>query len=619
MGSPSGSCFPPGARFRAGFSPRSASSIARGYLVSLFLFLVAIFLGRRHLTLPAGRPAWLIRPALYSRRLPPKLWLAFAFAVLVGGLLYHPDNYDYLTYRFPRLLHWSWQHQWYWISTCNNRQNISDTGMEWLMAPFFILFQTDRLFFLINLVSYLFFPGLIFSVFRQLGISARVCWWWMWILPAGLCFVLQAGGTGNDMFAVVYLLAALYYLFRARKTNASRNLTLSILAIALLTGTKASNIPLVAVWLAIAWLNRKFLWPSCRPALLLGAGLVGALISFLPVALINIHFAGGYTGDPRNERGLQATNPVAGIVGNSVEIAIDNLSPPLWSHDLIWPVPAALDRHIRRDYPRFSTRVISFQIEETAGIGMGVTAFLALGLLYGLGARLGRPDLRIRPRTGAFLFAAGTALAGLTYLAKMGSEAAPRLVAVYYLVAIAALLALLPLNGIIVHRRLWKLAGYAALVIVFPLVILSPARPLLPPHLIVGGLRSVGVPSSVLDKLEQGYHIRGLRFDNLGELRRQIPEGETAVGFLGGGDDPEVSPWLPFGSRNVIELTPQDTADGLKAANIHYVFVSDDALTLLYHMKVEDLAKNWSMTVIARSNLIFKTHRGFNVWYLLRS
>jgi hypothetical protein len=209
-----------------------------GYLVSLLLLAGGMVLERHHLRSPGGRPLFLLRKTSYSRLLP-KLWLALTLLVLAGGLLYHPDNYDYLTYRFPRLLHWAWDQHWSWLTTANDRQNFSATGMEWLMAPWFVLFRTDRLFFIINFVSFLFLPGLVFSVLRQIGVSARVSWWWMWVLPAGFCFVLQAGSMGNDMFGVVYLLAAVHYIFRAAHEKSSSHLALSVLAIELITGTKA--------------------------------------------------------------------------------------------------------------------------------------------------------------------------------------------------------------------------------------------------------------------------------------------------------------------------------------------------------------------------------------------
>jgi hypothetical protein len=590
-----------------------------GYLGSLLLFAGGIVLGRRHLQVPGGRPLFLLRKTSYARWLP-KLWLALALLILAGGLLYHPDNYDYLTYRFPRLLHWTWDGHWSWLTTANDRQNFSATGMEWLMAPWFVLFQTDRLFFIINFISYLFLPGLVFSVLRQLGISGRLCWWWMWVLPAGFCFALQAGGTGNDMFGVVYLLAAIHYIFRAAREKSSFHLALSLLAIALMTGTKASTLPLVALWLAILGWNRQALRPVCRPGLLLLSAAVGVVVCFFPVALLNLHFTGDYTGDPTNRHGVKLTHPLAGVVANSIELVVGNLAPPVWTHDLQWEsFQPALRRWLRSDYPRFDITATAFQIEETAGVGPGIVAFAALGMILGLSRPPRGASLHVRRNTGTWWIVAGTAVACLAYLTKMGSEAAPRLFAAYYVAGLMALLLLVPLDGAVTHRRLWKGLAYLAMALVFPLVLLNPSRPLVPVGWIETGFQAVHLPSSALSQLNRGYGIRAHRLDNLAELRRRIPPSEHAAGYLGGGDDPEVSPWLPFGSRKIVEVTDKTTAADLQNQGVHYVLVSDAKLATFDNVKIEDLEKKWSMTVIAQSNLTFKTHRGFSIWYLLHS
>jgi hypothetical protein len=592
-----------------------------GYIVSLLVFLVAFLWLRADLREALPRPIFLFRRGTYRRHLLPKLWLATALLALAGGLLYHPDNYDYLTYRFPRVLHWAWEHRWYWIDTPNDRQNLSATGMEWLMAPLFVLFQTDRLFFTINVVSYFLLPGLIFSVLRGLGVSGRVCWWWMWILPTGFCFALQAASMGNDMFAVVYMLAAFHYILRAGRESSPWHLPLSLLGIALMTGTKASNVPLGAVWLAVLWLRRKSLGPTLRPLPLLAALGVGVIVSFLPVALLNIHFTGDYTGDPTNHHGVKLANPVAGLIGNSLEIVVENLAPPVWTHELDWnSFQPALKNYLAKDYPRFGISAEPFQIEEVAGIGLGVSLFILVAAAYGFRDRVMRPSgWRGARLEDAWLIFAAAAIASLVYLAKMGSEAAPRLFAPYYVVIVMGVALLLPVEGPVIHRPLWKGTGFFAVLMIFPLLLLSPSRPLLPTALVDRAFKLAHLPTAALVKLNQAYFVRAQRFDNLAELRRRIPAGEPAIGFLAGGDDPAVSPWLPFGSKKVVDVTPATTADDLRAENVRYVLVSDAALANRYKDRVHDLETKWSMTVIAQSNLIFKTHEGFNVWYLLRA
>ena len=99
------------------------------------------------------------------------MFLLIAALSFLGGCLYPPLNYDANAYRLPRVMHWLWAGQWAWIHVFDARMNIAACGMEWLSAPL-ILFShtTDRLLFLINWVSYLMLPGLLFSVFTRLQV-----------------------------------------------------------------------------------------------------------------------------------------------------------------------------------------------------------------------------------------------------------------------------------------------------------------------------------------------------------------------------------------------------------------------------------------------------------------
>src|SRR5208283_5640035 len=107
---------------------------------------------------------------------------------------------------------------------------------EWLTAPLLLFTKSDRALFLINFISFLLLPGLIFSLFTRLGVRARVAWQWMWLLPTGYTFLLQAGSAANDAFPTVYALAALDFACRAWASRRPAQLGLSALCAALLTG-----------------------------------------------------------------------------------------------------------------------------------------------------------------------------------------------------------------------------------------------------------------------------------------------------------------------------------------------------------------------------------------------
>src|SRR5262249_44827754 len=139
-------------------------------------------------------------------------------------------------------------------------------------------------------------PGLIFSVFRRLGVGRQVSWWWMWLLASGWCYVLQASTTHNDSIATIYVLAAVDLALRSKETNRVGDLWLSLLAIALATAIKQTNIPLVLLWLVAAA-------PSLGLALKhrlssLGIALLAALVSTLPTTVLNVQETGTWTGMP---------------------------------------------------------------------------------------------------------------------------------------------------------------------------------------------------------------------------------------------------------------------------------------------------------------------------------
>src|SRR5215469_14011657 len=181
---------------------------AGGYAVILTVWFLALIIFRkaqRRQIPPVIR--W--RTLRHRFRKPfPLAFLILAAMAFVGGAIYAPNNYDALAYRIPRVLHWLAADQWHWIHTCFPRLNTRACGIEWVSAPVIALLKTDRPLFLISVISFLLLPSLIFSVFTKLGVRARVAWHWMWIIPSGYCFLVQAGSIGNDLFGAVFALAA---------------------------------------------------------------------------------------------------------------------------------------------------------------------------------------------------------------------------------------------------------------------------------------------------------------------------------------------------------------------------------------------------------------------------
>jgi hypothetical protein len=587
-----------------------------GMAVSYSLFLAAVILCRSQLQCDHARDATRI---FRSRHWLPRIWLFLAALAFIGGMAYAPNNYDYLTYRFPRVLNWSWAHGWYWIPTTNERLNYSGAGFEWLMAPAYIVFRSDRLFFLINFISYLFLPGLIFSVFNGLGIRKRISWWWMWILPCGYCFILQAASAGNDSVAAVYGLAALHYLLRTKSSSALKQMVFSSLAIALMTGVKAANLPLVLPWMTLLVFRWNYFKEHCKPLAVGVVFTVAATVSFLPLALLNTHFTGDYAGDPNNGEKMKISNPIVGILANSLQLTKDNLAPPILPRSVDWErqLPPRLKAKLLGDFPRLDLRWGELQMEETAGLGVGIILCLGLFIAEGIRARFAAPGLIAMRSTPAVWVAGATAISLIVYMAKLGSESTARLVAAYYPLLVAAILVLVSLDGTIVRRRLFNRVGIFAMLTALPLVVLSPARPLFPVQVISRLLAQSHLPADMIARFHQVYSVYAARSDAFKELAEAVPPGVRVIGLLQNGDVPEVSLWRPFGSREVIDLTPQDSAQQVKASGIHFIFVSRDALANRYHTTVTLLAAKWSASLVTQKSLTLSAHKGPETWYFL--
>jgi len=483
----------------------------------------------------------------------PLLFIFVSFLTLAGGILYTPSNYDALSYRLPRILHWLDAGHWCWIDTPNARQNYSAPGFEWLMAALLVFFKTDRLFFFINWISFLLLPSLVFRTFRLAGIPAKSCWWWMWLFPLGYGYVLQAGGVGNDAFATVYALASVSFVLSADRKEKFSDFGWAILALALLTGTKGSNLPLALPWFA-AMLLRYQVWLSHVPKLMPSIA-IALMISFVPTAALNHKYTGSWSGDPTNQGKMNLSNPCAGFAGNSLIFAYSAVQPPALPNSsnvndfVIHLLPSQFKVWLLERFPRFELKMGEIPIEESAGLGLGLTASLALWIFMGRRSHIPLPILRRQP-----WFFPGIAglISLLFFMAKMGSESTARLLLPYY-----PFLLLLPLGFYRspkqpIPKIRWVSLFFASWVIV-PLV-LSPARPLFPVQkllTLIGDSPRFARVSAVY----QAYLQRGTCWDPILNI---IPPDIKTLGFFSHGDDLEAPLWRPFGLRKIVSTDEKD-------------------------------------------------------------
>jgi hypothetical protein len=575
------------------------------------------------------------------RRLLPFCFAALAVLIFLGGTIHAPGNYTGLAYRTGRVLQWLSHGHWFWIDTEDFRMNDRACGIEWLSAPILLFTNSTRGLFLINFLPFLLLPGLIFSVFTQLGVRARVAWHWMWLLPTGYNFILQAGGIANDTFPTVYALAAVDFGLRAWKSRRPADLWHSILAAALLTGAKASNLPLLLPWAILFFplvpLLRKKIASTALVVLL------AAAVSFLPTAILNVHYLGDWSGLSIERTGMAMKNPVVGVWGNALLLLLDNFTPPLfpfagwWNAHALVLLPHFISAPMIANFEPGFLWLGELPTEDWAGIGFGLSVLLAISAAANFSRIVGALASRRRvARPGIAESAGGTpalpgcvipvifrrliliapCLALLAFCMKSGMVTPNRLIAPYYPLLLPLLLVGAGQSQI-VRRVCWRALTGGVLILAFVVLILTPDRPLWPAQTILSGLAARHPNQHLISRALDVYAIYAKRSDPLADVRTLLPPDAQAVGFIGAEDDCDISLWLPLGSRRVEHFRLSDAPERFRQEQIKYAVVGGLNLQLR-GMTLDAWLQKTGAEVVASTNATQKVSEGPQAWFVVR-
>lgn len=542
--------------------------------------------------------------------------------VFISGVIYLPDNYTGLTYRAGRVLQWLSHGHWFWIHTTDFRMNDRACGVEWLTVPILLFIHSTRPLFLLNFVPFLLMPGLIFSIFTRLGVNGRVARQWMWLLPTGWTFLLQAGGNANDTFPTVYALAAVDFALRARAAYQGGNgtplsdLWHSILAAALLTGAKASNLPLLLPWVIVIFpvlpLLRKNIAATALVALL------AAVVSFLPTAILNVYYLGDWSGLSIERTGMNMKNPFVGIWGNAFILLLGNFTPPLfplagwWNDHALSDLPHFISGPMRANFEPGFLWLGELPTEDWTGIGFGLSALLTVSVIANFFVR--RP-VYSRPRSSLLVLLAPW-VSLLAYTMKSGMVTPERLIAPYY----PFLLPLLLMGAgqaQIVRRAWWRALVAIVLLMALLVLVLLPDRPLWPAQAVLSKLAARHPDNHTIARAHEVYAVYAKRSDPLADVRALLPPDAKVVGFIGAEDDCDISFWLPLGSRRVEHFLLQDPPERFRQEGVQYVVVGG----LNFHLRqvtLDDWLKRTGGQVIASTNGVLKVTEGPQPWYIVR-
>jgi len=602
-----------------------------GYLFVHGIFFTIILWQYRGKLAPPGRlipklrkrffpKRFAFQPCFSWRRFLPFCFLILASLSFLAGLLYAPNNYDALTYRVPRVMHWLQCEGWHWIHTDNVRMNTRATGFEWLMAPQLSLLKTDRVIFIANWFCYLLLPGLLFSFLRSLGATSRSAWVWMWLFPFGHGYVLQASGIANDAFAAVYGLAALIRGMGFFRCGNKGDFYFAVLASALLSGTKASNLPwllpigAVLIWGTIRW--RKKMRASFAESFLLI--IFAGMVSFLPTAWMNYRHCGDWTGTSlESARFVKA--PWIGLVGNSLQILAQNFSPT------ILPGAGALDKSLINHLPTTLLVPLRDNFELSFRLGLGELPTEGSGLGLGLSlcllfaALVGRPRGRYRPHSfpdpSRLILWLGP-LALVWFLTKSALAGVSRVILPYFPLATSPIM-VRESGAHLLKNRIFKWLVIFSFLSALGAVILDPAKPLWP------ATQCLAFPAypPCLERIRQRayavYNNYGQRADVYRAARALLPHGTTRLGFFNGTDDPVASLWKPYGSLRVEEVTSEEKLADLQRRRLNLILAGERGIGERRGQTLKQWQSYMGATQIGEVTLQPSVQRGKEVWVLL--
>lgn len=646
-----------------------------GYVIFAgIVVVVVLLLGKRPLFQSLSPVPDLRKWRHRIRRFLPASFAFLAALIFVSGLIYAPDNHTGLSYRLPRVLQWLQHGHWIWIHTPNYRMNDRACGIEWMTAPMLLFLRSDRGLFLLNFIPFVLMPGLIFSVWTRLGVRPRVAWNWMWLVPTGYCFLIQAGGIANDTFPTVYFLAMMDFALRAwEKMRRAKpgcggpgltlnsqssilapvcsDLGLSLLSAALLVGAKASNLPLGLPWAIVFFpavvgavrLGRKracefdgaaggvtgtrsifrfLIFDFSRWAFIF---LIALVISFLPTAILNYHYLHDWSGLSIEHSGMKMKNPLAGVLGNSVLLFTENFVPTFfpmagwWNQHALAHFPGPLVRMMNANFEEGYNVLGEMPIEDACGIGFGICVLIVASVLAGLKYRnrskaVGRENDRPALLLRVALIAPWISL--LFYTMVTGMDTPARLIAPYYPLLFPALLVGAGQSKV-VRRRWWRIFAGGSVALALAALVADPARPLWPAQTILARLVAKHPRQQQLLRAQEVYRVYATRPDPLAGVRGWFPPGLKVIGFMGTGDDLDISLWKPYGSRRVEPFLVDDPPEKIRALGLEYAIVG--GFNLQYEKKsLADWLKKSNAEIIATTNATMTVIQGPQPWYLVR-
>jgi hypothetical protein len=210
----------------------------------------------------------------------------------------------------------------------------------------------------------------------------------------------------------------------------------------------------------------------------------------------------------------------------------------------------------------------------------------------------------------------GCWLALLAYCAKSGMSTGARLISPYYPVLLPLFLGGSGQLGV-VRSGWWRRACWAVLVLALLVLVATPGRPLWPAQTVLSKARARWPGNRLIARALDVYAVYAARSDPLAQVRALLPSGLAVTGFLGDGDDIDISLWRPYFEKRVKHVLLHDTAAEIRGRGIEYIVVGG-AYLASQHTTFAEWQRRTGAECMATTTATLKVTEGPQAWYVVR-
>lgn len=179
--------------------------------------------------------------------------------LLLGAVLYPPNNYDSMSYHMARVAHWIQEQSVDYYPTSIDRQNVMGPGAEYLILVPQLLAKSDVLANCVQYISYIALLATVLFVLRMLTVSRELTPYILILTATAPMAIMQATSTQNDIVAAAMTYAVII---------AARRLYMGSIA-----RFRYRDFALLGVCIAAGFLVKPTSLLAAGPFLMIGGGL----------------------------------------------------------------------------------------------------------------------------------------------------------------------------------------------------------------------------------------------------------------------------------------------------------------------------------------------------------